>query len=599
MDDIGWEFPSTNGGKEDGLNDSGISYFKANPIKSLTREVIQDSLDARMNMDRPVIVEFEQKNLNKNDIPGINDLVKIFELATKSYEEYANETYEFFKKGHEFLKKEIISLLAIRDRNTSGLTRIGQTKDSHFHRLTKTTGDTAKTGISNGSHGIGKHAPFAASIFRTMLYGTLNRESKSNRGFQGVIKIASFNRGEEYPTQGTGFYGFKKGFRPLTELSTLHPFFYRNDYDYGTDKFILGFESTTNWKEIIIEESVSNYMWAIINKSLEVHVGETVINHHTLENIVEQIKEYNPKSSCLDYYSTLTSKDFILKIGKFETEEGQMETMKLFLLTGENLNNRVALFRGTGMKIYEKKHFRTPINFAGTLIVEGKNLNEVLRKMEPPTHDDWEPGLYEKNPKYAKKLKRAIYDWMNKEVRNIAPKYEKDTFELPGLESILPSVNQEEDSTQEIDSTSIKERINSIYIVRNSMNKSEPRKRPSGNKKVQRVPRANIPDQKPKDKMTKAEISTIRAFCINEAQGKYRLVVNPSKTGETSLEVNLVGESMTDTAKIYHAIHDHNGEIIKINGNILGPINLTKNKNTTITLSLDSLTRYSLEVLPK
>ncbi|RNF39759.1 hypothetical protein [Planococcus salinus] len=597
MGNIGWELPSTNGGREDGLNDSGISYFQANPVKSLTREVIQDSLDARRNNNKPSIVEFTRKDLEREAIPGIDELMSIFETATQFYKENPNETYHFFNKGYDALQKKTVSVLAIRDRNTTGLTKVGETKDSHFHRLTKTTGDTAKTGTSNGSFGIGKHAPFAASIFRAMLYGTLNTDEGMNKGFQGVIKIASYDRGEEFPTQGTGFYGHKKGFLPLTDLSGLDPFFKRQDGDFGTDKFILGFEEKNNWEKIVIEESVSNYMWAIINGSLEIVVGQTVINKDTLKTVIEKIAEFNPKSTCLEFYLTLTSPDAVIRSKEFQTEDGQKETMKLFLLKAKEFNKRVSLIRGTGMKIYEKGHFRTPDAFAGTLIVEGEELNKVVRKMEPPTHDDWKPGLYKKNPKYAEKLKKELYKWLNDEVNAITPKYEKDSLELPGLEGVLPSLNQEENPAEEIDLTSNKEKINSIAIVSNSMNKRDPKAR----KRKKRIPnpRPTKPQKEPANKITKAEINRMRAFCIDEKSGQYRLVVNPVKSGEALIEVKLIGESITEHAKIYNAIEDQTGNKIEINENVLGPLHLIKGANKTITISLDQVTRYSLEVSAK
>lgn len=597
MSEIGWELPSTNGGREDGLNDSGISYFQANPVKSLTREVIQDSLDARKNTSKPSIVEFKRKDLDKEAIPGIAELTDIFETATQYYKESYNDTYHFFKKGYDALQNKTVSVLAIRDRNTTGLTKVGETKDSHFHRLTKTTGDTAKTGTSNGSFGIGKHAPFAASIFRTMLYGTLNTDEDKNRGFQGVIKIASYDRGEEFPTQGTGFYGHKKGFLPLTDLSGLDPFFKRQDGDFGTDKFILGFEEKDQWEKIVVEESVSNYMWAIINGSLEIVVGETVINKDTLKTVVENIIEFNPNSTCLEFYLTLISPDSVISSKEFQTEDGHKETMKLFLLKGKDFHKKISLIRGTGMKIYEKGHFRTPESFAGTLIVEGEELNKVVRKMEPPTHDDWEPGLYKKNPKYAAKLKRELYRWLNDEVNAITPKYEKDSLELPGLESVLPSLDQEENPAEEIDLTSNKEKINSIVIVSNSMNKRDTKARKR--KKRTPNPRPSKPRKEPANKTTKAEINRMRAFCIDEKSGQYRLVVNPVTSGDALIEVKLIGESITEQAKIYKAIEDQTGNEIEINENVLGPLNLIKDANKTITISLDQVTRYSLEVSSK
>lgn len=598
MSEIGWEFPSTNGGREDGLNDSGISYFQADPIKSLTREVIQDSLDARATSEQPAIVLFEQRDLDKSLIPGIKDLNSIFKAASEFYSDNTNETYKFFKKGYDALQESTLSVLAIRDRNTTGLTKVGQAKKSHFHRLTKTTGETEKTGTSNGSFGIGKHAPFASSVFRAMLYGTLNTDSDLNRGFQGVIKIASYDRGEEFPTQGTGFYGRKKGFLPLVDLSELHSFFRREEGDFGTDKFILGFEASRGWKNIVIEESVANYMWAIIKGSLEVIVEDTLINKNTLGNIVKKISEFNPKSTCLEFYESLTSSESVIKTREFETEDGSKETMKLFLLKGKDFSKKVSLIRGTGMKIYEKGHFRTPESFSGTLIVEGIKLNQVVRKMEPPTHDDWKPGLYKENPKYAERLKKDLYKWLNDEVRAITPKYEKDSIELPGLESVLPSLSQEESPVQEVDVLSNKEKIKSITIVSNSMNVAGRRKRNTSTPGKRKSSQQN-PSKKPKNQSTKSLINHMRIFCFDETSGLYRLVVNPTTSGEAHIEVKLVGESISEQANIYKAIEDETGSEIEIRDNILGPINLTKGSSKIITVTLDHLTRYSLEVLQK
>lgn len=598
MSEIGWDFPSTNGGREDGLNDSGISYFQADPVKSLTREVIQDSLDARLTTGLPAIVVFERKDLDKNLIPGIADLNDIFKSATDFYSGSSNETYKFFKKGYDALQQSTVSVLAIRDRNTTGLTKVGQAKKSHFHRLTKTTGETEKTGNSNGSFGIGKHAPFASSLFRAMLYGTLNIDSDINRGFQGVIKIASYDRGEEFPTQGTGFYGHKKGFLPLTDLTNLYSFFRREDGDYGTDKFILGFEGNKNWKEIVIEESVANYMWAIISGSLEIQVEDVVISKDTLDSVVKKISEYNPESTCLEFYQSLTSPDSVINVKEFETEDGTKETMKLFLLKGSDFSKRVSLIRGTGMKIYEKGHFRTPENFAGTLIVEGEKLNHVVRKMEPPTHDDWKPGLYKENKKYAERLKKDLYKWLNDQVRAITPKYEKDSIELLGLENVLPSLSQEESPVQEVNLQSNREKIKSITIVKNSMNAAKPRKRRSPKPGTKKTSGGGSPKNL-KDQITKSQINRMRIFCVDEDSGNYRLVVSPTTSGEAYIEVKLVGESISEQAQIYNAIENQTGKTIQIQDNVLGPVNLVKGTNKIITITLDHITRYSLEVLQK
>ena len=44
--EIGWHFPPTSGGREDGFNDPGAAHFSGAPLSSLARETIQNSLDA-------------------------------------------------------------------------------------------------------------------------------------------------------------------------------------------------------------------------------------------------------------------------------------------------------------------------------------------------------------------------------------------------------------------------------------------------------------------------------------------------------------------------------------------------------------------------
>lgn len=433
------------------------------------------------------------------------------------------------------------------------------------------------------------------------MYGTLNNdESEFNRGFQGVLKIASFNNGNSSLTQGTGFYGLKEGFKPITDLRSLDQFFKRKDNDFGTDKFILGFVSDEDWKNTVIEESVSNYMWAILNEKIEITVDDILINKRTLKNVIDSIKNINPKSRCLEFYLTLTSDEAIELKKEFKTEEDKTESMRLYLMKDENFSNRISLIRGTGMKIYEKGHFRTAINFAGTLVVEGEKLNEALRKMEPPTHDDWKPGLYKDNKKYAEKLKKDLYKWLREEVNNIAPKFDKESLELAGMQNILPSLGQEESPLQEVDLVANNEELKSLTIVSNSM--TEPTKK----KKHKRLKNKQQTEQKPveetqkklKSKSLKAQVKNIRAFCLDHLNGLYRVIINTKKEGEAYFEVKLIGESISEVANIYSVIDSNTKNNIEVNGNIIGPISLLKNKNTILTVSMGNETRYSLEVIP-
>ena len=67
-----WYFPSNGYGVFNGINDPGITTFTADitgHVNSLVREVIQNSLDAVKDDDKPVVVEFNQFELSNVNFP--------------------------------------------------------------------------------------------------------------------------------------------------------------------------------------------------------------------------------------------------------------------------------------------------------------------------------------------------------------------------------------------------------------------------------------------------------------------------------------------------------------------------------------------------
>ena len=67
-----WYFTSNGNGQNTGLNDAGINTFSAgdNWVNSLVRETIQNSLDAVLDTEKPVEVEFRNFLMKKSDFPG-------------------------------------------------------------------------------------------------------------------------------------------------------------------------------------------------------------------------------------------------------------------------------------------------------------------------------------------------------------------------------------------------------------------------------------------------------------------------------------------------------------------------------------------------
>ena len=266
-ENIGWQFPPTNGGMGAGFNDPGIAHFTGAPLTSLARETIQNSLDARLSRDNPVHVSFELLNLNPEIIGRdelANAIAACLQIAKNSNDSIAIAPLEEAKRS---ISSNKIPCLQVSDRNTTGL------RGDHWHNLVKMQGVSYKPGLegAGGSHGIGKYAPFAVSALRTVFYWTYFSEDGTNQErFQGKSVLMSHQGADGEETQGTGFYGFKKDCRELTggELTELIPPEFRvfnRDHrpEQGTCLTIMGFREADNWRKRIATSVIENFFFAI------------------------------------------------------------------------------------------------------------------------------------------------------------------------------------------------------------------------------------------------------------------------------------------------------------------------------------------------
>src|SRR5690625_7906089 len=102
-----WYFAPSNGGQTSGLNDSGVSYFASDPVRSITKETLQDSIDALHPSHNKTIVKFDMFDITKDEIPGYNDIVKSFNKDLK-HRKYHVNTKLYVKEGHAYLHIEQI-----------------------------------------------------------------------------------------------------------------------------------------------------------------------------------------------------------------------------------------------------------------------------------------------------------------------------------------------------------------------------------------------------------------------------------------------------------------------------------------------------------
>ena len=86
-----WMFPHGKDLTPRGVNDPAINSFLDNVIDSLTREVIQNSLDAKIKEnDNPVEVTFDEGVIKTEEIPGVEDIRNALPKAIRFWEKKGN-----------------------------------------------------------------------------------------------------------------------------------------------------------------------------------------------------------------------------------------------------------------------------------------------------------------------------------------------------------------------------------------------------------------------------------------------------------------------------------------------------------------------------
>ena len=172
-----WNFPSNNFGQIFGIADSGVETFKGTPIKSLAREICQNSLDAALENGEPTRIEFKTFEIDPRQIPDYINLEDALKRALDFWsQQQSTKAKTFFKQALDVIHKPTITCLRISDFNTSGLVGSREEYNSPWCNLTKSSGASDKSGSHGGSFGIGKFAPYACSALRTVFYSTSDKD---------------------------------------------------------------------------------------------------------------------------------------------------------------------------------------------------------------------------------------------------------------------------------------------------------------------------------------------------------------------------------------------------------------------------------------
>lgn len=433
-----WRFPSNDYGENKGINDSGVAMFRGTPLKSLAREICQNSLDAAIE-GMQTIVEFNLFEIDTSDIPGKDALKDAFDRSYKFWSgQKAKTTREFFAEASKKISLQKCWVLRISDFNTTGLTGSREVINTDWTNLTKSSGASDKKGTAGGSYGIGKFAPFACSEFSTVYYSTYDKNEE--KASQGVARLVTFTKDDGQNTQGIGYYGNEKN-TPVYDELHLEPGFARTKGEYGTDIYIAGYKyAQDSWQSQLIVSVLDDFLGAIYKGKLEVRVGGKNINKDNLGDIIDEYKD-EFKGHTVRYYEVMTSKNTIWK-DKDIIGDGKGFVHLGILLSDEDSPNKVSMIRQTGMRILDKDRLSVRIPFMGVMFIEGQSINEQLRAIENPEHTRWEPERAG-NPVKARTIVAALYEFIKSVLEELISSGSGDEVDAAGVGNYIPDSDDE------------------------------------------------------------------------------------------------------------------------------------------------------------
>lgn len=585
MSEPRWNFADTGGGIQGGFSDAIQELFDTDREKYIARETIQNSLDARDDANKPVIVKFRRIFIPPSDIPRIDQLEHIMRRCY-DFPPNGEKAKKFFSKSLLLMKQQKISVLSIEDYNTVGITGGDYDYSDRWYRLIKSEGVVARSSeAGGGSFGVGKGAPFVASGLRTVLYSTWDKYDKV--AFQGVSRLTSYLDENKITHQRVGFYGVDQSSGVPDSLAIRTqaeiPEIFRRS-EKGTSIFVLGYyPRLDDWRANLLLDILQNCWAAVYESNLEVHLLEEgkepiIISGATLEELIysNQAHFKDPKNNPKFYYHALSK-------SQLEPIKGHLPLVgdvSLYLSFDEDGPKTVLWMRSPRMVVKPKIYPSVPARFSGVFICDDEGGNSLLRDMEPADHRDWLASKIDS----GRAVLNEINTWILEKIKELIPDddaliveipdlgdYISDDEDLPELAGQPENIENEKnngDTGEEKPKESIPDKeVNSIHTQKvativSAAPGDTKRRINLGKKKIKKPDLPQSPSLDPdingSEKVIDASLLSLRSF--RNKEGEYEVIIKSTENVEGSVFLSLSGEEGEYSVPIERVINKKTNE---------------------------------------
>ena len=432
-----------------GFTSAGISRFNDKDIPSAVRELIQNSLDAAMEIKREkAIVRFFVESCPLDDIPGISDYKRSFMKAQEAWQDDKDgQTADIIDSIGAALQKERSPILFVED-NGVGL---------DVDRMEAVLGDGVsikKGDDSIGNYGNGHLTIFYLSQLRYILYGGVSKTTGLISSAHAILASHKGDDGKRLSNDGfyavniSDEYDRKKDFPGVEESGVLKNKMEKIRQESGSGTVVaipafnnFGKNESDSIADDIKKAAALNFFPAIYEGKLEIQIVEnsetTALTKINLQECIQQhIDEKVPPKSGFPFgmkvarcYQTLTNTESL----SADIGDGQV---RIFIQEGVTGSTRVTLFRN-GMWVTDrvaelhKNKFTDKVSFDALVLVGARDsgkLHNLMGKAEEQLHIgiNINGRLHKKEDKRAlRKMLVDICDFISEKV----PDSEKEKFE--------------------------------------------------------------------------------------------------------------------------------------------------------------------------
>jgi len=561
---ICWYFPIDKSGKYSAFNNHDLERFKKGRYKSLTREVIQNSIDAKDPGNiKPVLVSFELIQLPIEQFPDLDGFKEKIEgcLKMAPRDGSADAAVPWFEGAKGLLEQANIPVLKMSDFNTLGMAGPCELGKPFFSFIKAMGNPTKLDETAAGGHGIGKRAPLLSSRLRTLVASTVYSDSSGDQRFlsQGFSLLISHEERQSdtgIPVMHSheGYWGLKNGCMPVEQIEQVPEPLRR--IEQGTDIFLLGFDQSKNWERKIIAHAITNFFAAFARGTLEFQVGDYKVDQQSIGDWFAQVDTLKTSLEDEEEIEALVNSNFFYQaiVGTDESscfsesrQVREMGEIEVRLMVQEGLPQELCLIRKNMLILTQFptiKRFPNYKDFVAVIECKSAKGERLIRSIEPSRHDSLEFDQLEREEDRA--AARSAIKKMALAVREAIKKHALESTVRGGAVDFLSHFLADEDAEGSYEAgdldpqgrIDIKPKKLLIKPTRvPDVNPPPPPPKPTPPPGVPDEQRPNSPPPAPGTHMNLAKLSRV----IEKPQGGHRIAFSLDQPGSYRVSVYAVG----------------------------------------------------------